>query len=380
MVVPLKSAIYGLIKPEITCGDEEMQKTALHDLHEKMGGKIVDFNGWALPVQFSGIVNEHIHTRTQASLFDCSHMGEYVVKGADAIEAYSREIISDLSKIPVGRCRYGAVLNDAAGILDDLITFRMSEDELYVVTNAGPLEQITDRFCSNNPGMTHVSYETAKIDIQGPMARECALKAGFGTAESLKYFNATWTHWEGHRILLSRTGYTGELGYELFMDNDLAETIWQRFYEMDCVELAGLGARDTLRTEVGYALSGQDFNDAITPLEANMAPFVDWDKDFVGKQALRELRESNDYPVLTPIKTNSRRSPRHNFEVHNEGRAVGIVTTGTFGPSVGHGIGYARIPQELSAPETALTAGPKNLEIETCTAPFYSDGTCRLKL
>lgn len=357
-----------------------MQKTALHGLHEKLGGKIVDFNGWALPLQFSGIVKEHTHTRTQASLFDCSHMGEYIVKGAAAIDAYSKEIISDLSRIPVGRCRYGAILNETAGILDDLITFRMSEDELYVVTNAGPLAHVTDRFCSGNPGMTHVSYETAKIDIQGPLARECALKIGFKAAESLKYFNATWTEWEGHLILLSRTGYTGELGYELFMDNDLAETVWQRFYELDCVELAGLGARDTLRTEVGYALSGQDFDDTITPLEANMASFIDWDTEFVGKEALAKQRDTNQYSVLTPIKTESRRSPRHDFEVVYQGAAVGAVTTGTFGPSVGHGIGYARIPQELSAPGTALTAGPKRLEIETCAAPFYTDGTCRAKL
>ena len=357
-----------------------MQKTALHDLHEKLGGKIVDFNGWALPLQFAGIVKEHEHTRTKASLFDCSHMGEYLVKGTDAIDAFSREIISDLSKIPVGRCRYGALLSEAGGIMDDLITFRMAEDELYVVTNAGPLEHVTERLCAKNPGITHVSYDTSKIDIQGPLARECALKAGFKPAESLKYFNATWTDWEGHRVLIARTGYTGELGYELFVDNSLAETVWERFYEMDGVELAGLGARDTLRAEVGYGLSGQVFNENVTPLEANMGAFIDWDTEFVGKEALSKQRDENNYSVLTPIKTDNRRSPRHDFEVHHEGAVVGTVTTGTFGPSVGHGIGYARIPQSLSAPGTALTAGPKNLEIQTCTAPFYASGTCRTKL
>lgn len=356
-----------------------MDKTALHDIHVKNGGKIVDFNGWALPVQFTGIVHEHNHTRTQASLFDCSHMGEYVVKGSGAIEAYSREITSDLGKIPIGRCRYGAILNESGGILDDLITFRMAEDELYVVTNAGPLDSVTDRFCSNNPGMTHVSYETSKIDIQGPLARECVLKAGFDAAETLKYFNATWTEWEGNPVLLSRTGYTGELGYELFMENDLAETIWNRFADMDCVGLAGLGARDTLRTEVGYGLSGQDFDDTITPLEANMAPFIDWDTEFVGKEALVKKRDDNDYGVLVAIKTDSRRSQRHGFDVQHDGATVGVVTTGTFGPSVGHGIGFARVPQSLAEPGTRLTCGPKKLEITTCAIPFYKDGTCRAK-
>lgn len=357
-----------------------MQKTALFDTHEKLGGKVVDFNGWALPVQFTGIVKEHIHTRTAASLFDCSHMGEYVVKGADAITKFSDQIISDISKLPFGRCRYGALLNEKGGILDDLITFRMAEEELYVVTNAGPLEHVTEIFCADNPGMTHVSYETAKIDIQGPNARQHALAAGFKEVETLKYFNAVWTTWEGHRVLLSRTGYTGELGYELFMENDLAETVWNRFYEMDGVELAGLGARDTLRTEVGYGLSGQDFNDTITPLEANMESFIEWDTDFIGKEALAKQRDENTYSVLTPIKTSSRRAPRHDFVVQQDGNNVGTVTTGTFGPSVEHGIGYARIPQNLATPGTKLFAGPKQLEIEVTTAPFYTDGTCRIKL
>lgn len=357
-----------------------MQKTALFDAHERLGGKVVDFNGWALPVQFTGIVKEHIHTRTAASLFDCSHMGEYVVKGKDAIRKYDNQIISDIFKLPVGRCRYGALLNQSGGILDDLITFRMAEDELYVVTNAGPLEHVTEIFCADNPGMTHVSYETAKIDIQGPKARDHALAAGFKDVEALKYFNALWTTWEGHRVLLSRTGYTGELGYELFMDNDLAETVWNRFHEMDGVELAGLGARDTLRTEVGYGLSGQDFNDSITPLEANMAPFIEWDTDFIGKDALVKQRDDNTYSVLVPIKTNSRRAPRHDFIVEHEGTEIGTVTTGTFGPSVEHGVGYARIPKQYATPGTTLTAGPKQLEIEVSTAPFYTNGTCRIKI
>ena len=357
-----------------------MHKTALFNIHESLGGKIVDFNGWALPIQFAGIVKEHAQTRANASLFDCSHMGEYTVKGFDAIETFSKEIISDLTKIPVGRCRYGALLTESAGIIDDLITFRMAEDELYVVTNAGPLDIVTERLCANNPGMRNVSFETSKIDIQGPKARECALKAGFKDTEALKYFNAVWTEWEGQRILLARTGYTGELGYELFMPNDLAEKVWNRFQEMDCVEAAGLGARDTLRTEVGYGLSGQDFNTDYTPLESNMQPFIDWDTDFVGKDALVAQRDSNTHDVLVPIQTSSRKSPRHGFELFDGEQVVGEVTTGTFGPSVCFGIGFARVPQSLSSAGTKLTVGPKKIDVEVSTIPFYADGTCRMKL
>ncbi len=356
-----------------------MHKTPLYDEHLRIGGKIVDFNGWMLPVQFAGIVKEHIHTRTQVSLFDCSHMGEYLVKGQDAIAKYGREIISDLSKIPVGRCRYGAILNEQGGILDDLISFRMAADELYVVTNAGPLDAVTERFCAKNPGMKHVSFETAKIDVQGPRAQEIVLKAGFAAAKSLSYFNATWTTWEGHQVLLSRTGYTGELGYELFMANDLSVKMWRRFLELG-VEPAGLGARDTLRTEVGYNLSGQDFDNTITPLEANMESFIAWDTEFVGKAALMKQRDAGNYARLVGVVTHSKQKPQHNFEVQHDGNAVGIVTSGTFGPSLGHGVGLARVPESLSKPGTRLSCGARGLDIEVASIPFYKEGTCRAKL
>jgi aminomethyltransferase len=356
-----------------------MHKTPLYDEHLRIGGKIVEFNGWALPVQFAGIVKEHLHTRTQVSLFDCSHMGEYIVKGQDAIAKYDREIISDVSKIPLGRCRYGAILNEQGGILDDLITFRMAADELYVVTNAGPLEAVTERFCAKNPGMKHISYETAKIDVQGPRAQEIVLKAGFSAAKTLPYFNATWTTWEGHKVLFSRTGYTGELGYELFMANDLAVKMWQRFLELG-VEPAGLGARDTLRTEVGYNLSGQDFDATITPLEANMESFIAWDTEFIGKAALIKKRDAGNYSRLVGIVTHSKQKPQHGFQVRYGGDVVGEVTSGTFGPSLSHGVGLARVPLALSAPGTKLTCGPRALEIEVSPIPFYKKGTCRAKV
>ncbi len=337
-----------------------MHHTPLYEELKKSNGKIVDFNGWALPVQFTGIVKEHLHTREAASLFDCSHMGEYSVKGHVAIELFNKEVITDVTRIPVGRCRYGALLNEDGGIVDDLITFRMSEDELYVVTNAGPLEHVTERLCKNNPGMENVSFETAKIDVQGPVSRELLLRAGLSEAETLPYFKAVWTTWEGHPLLLSRTGYTGELGYELFMGNDLAPAVWNRFLEMEECEPAGLGARDTLRTEVCYALSGQDIDATVTPLESAMASFIDWDSEFVGRAALEAQRDGDAYSVLVPIRTDGRRAPRHDFEITHDGSSVGTVTSGTFGPSVGHGVGLARVPKSQSEPGTVLQAGPKD--------------------
>lgn len=357
-----------------------MNRTPLYDEHTRLGGKIVDFNGWALPVQFTGIVQEHLHTRSKASLFDCSHMGEYRVIGAEAIEKFNREVMSDIAAIPVGRCRYGAILNEAGGIVDDIITFRMAEDELYVVTNAGPLEHVTARLQKDNPGLQHVSYETAKIDVQGPLARDKVLAAGFDAAKTLKYFNATWTTWEGTQVLLSRTGYTGELGYELFLPNDYAEQLWNTFLGMEDVEPAGLGARDTLRTEVGYNLSGQDFDESVSPLEASMESFVAWDQEFVGAAAVKAKRASEDYAVQVAVASPDRRAPRHDFEVYDGETLVGKVTSGTFGPSVGHGVGLARVDQRCAYPGSKLTAGARRLPLTVVELPFYKNGTCRMKV
>lgn len=363
-----------------TPGGGFMRKTPLYDEHCSRGAKMVEFKGWSMPIQFKGIVHEHLHTRSKVSLFDCSHMGEFRITGRQAIAKFSHLVISDALNIPVGRCRYGAMLNEAGGIVDDVIAFRLGEEELYVVNNAGPVEAVSGLIRAHCPDAEHLSAATAKIDVQGPGSRAALLDTGFSEARTLKYFNACWSEWEGHKILLSRTGYTGELGYELYLPTDLAPAMWQLLLELEDVEPAGLGARDTLRTEMGYDLSGQDVDGAVTPLEAGMDAFIAWDTDFIGKDALLAQRERGGYAVKAGIRTQDRRAPRPGFEVRLHGEIVGTVTSGTFGPSVGHGIGYARLPETLAEPGNKLTAGPKNITIETVDLPFYKNGTCRAKL
>ena len=224
--------------------------------------------------------------------------------------------------------------------------------------------------------VSDVSDETAKIDIQGPIARDILVNEILECA-SLKYYQARHAKWKGVDIVLARTGYTGELGYELFVPNGIAVDLWRRLLSYPDVKPAGLGARDTLRTEMCYGLSGQDFDESRTPLEAGMASFIAWDKEFVGRDALIAKRDAGGYPVLAPIKTGDRRAPRHGFDVTHDGEVVGVVTSGTFGPSVGHGVGFAYVPESLAKPGTKLTAGPKDLEIETTTIPIYTAGTCR---
>lgn len=353
-----------------------MLQTPLHGEHVSLGGKIVDFNGWALPVQYTGIVKEHTHTRTSASVFDCSHMAEFRIRGDDAVRAYSDLICSDPAKLRVGRSKYGALLNESGGIIDDIITMKLADDDLFVVTNAGPRERVAEIFSRAGEGVEDVTDETAKIDIQGPLARDVLIRQ-LPMAAELKYFEIRHAEWNGEAILASRTGYTGEMGFELFVPNALAVPLWRALLAYDEVEPAALGARDTLRTEVGYALSGQDFDETRTPLQAGMEQFVAWDTDFIGKEALSRQRDAGGYPQLAAIASVDRRAPRHNFELRRDGTPVGVVTSGTFGPSVGHGIGLAYLEADCLTPGTKLEAGPRGLEVSVVELPFYSNGTCR---
>jgi aminomethyltransferase len=349
-----------------------MQQTALFEVYE------VDFHGWALPVQFEGIVAEHLHTRSKAGLFDCSHMGEFVLKGQAAIEGLESLLYSDLKSLRAGLCRYSAILNERGGIIDDCVALRLSEDELYLVTNAGPLEEVA-ALLAPFPGVTNVSGETAKLDLQGPASRDVLLQAGFDVVKDLAYWNGARTTWRGTDILITRAGYTGELGYEIFVPNALGPELWRALLEYPEVAPCGLGARDTLRTEVGYPLNGEDLSPDLTPLECGMERFIKWEKDFPGKDRMVAQRDSGACHVLVGIKTADRRAPRHGMELTLNGQPAGVVTSGTFGPSVGTGVGLARVPREASAPGTQLLAGPRALPVEVAEIPVYKQGTCRIK-
>ncbi len=356
-----------------------MRQTPLYGEYAAHGGKAVDFHGWALPVQFTGIIQEHLHTRSKAGLFDCSHMGEFLLTGEAAIRGFDRMVFGDMISLKPGRCRYTGILNERAGIIDDCVGLKLSENELYVVTNAGPLEKVSAMILGACPGAVDLSDATAKLDVQGPLAREVLLSLGFDAIAPLAYWTGIRTRWRDAELLITRAGYTGELGYEIYMPNALAPELWRVLAAHPDVAPCGLGARDTLRTEMGYPLNGEDVTESITPLEAGMERFIAWDKDFIGKSILEEQRVRGCHSVLVAIRSASRQAPRHGFEVKHEGQVVGEVTSGTFGPSVGCGVGLARVPQAVAAPGTKLAAGPRDLVIEVAEMPVYTGGTCRRK-
>jgi aminomethyltransferase len=353
-----------------------MRKTPLYDEHVALDAKVVDFHGWALPVQYTGIVQEHLHTRSQVTLFDTCHMGEFLVRGRDRIAAFDNLWCGDASSLALGRCRYGVFLNTAGGIIDDTIVMRLAEDELYVVTNAGPLDAVSALLTSSEARAEDLSEATAKIDVQGPQSRDVLTTLGFKDAATLAYYRACRSRWREFDIVLSRTGYTGELGYEIYLPVEAAVPLWRALLKVDGVLPAGLGARDTLRTEMGYTLSGQDFDETRTPLEANLARFIKWDKDFVGREALVAQRNTA-HDLLVGLRTPDRRAPRHGFEIARDGSTVGIVTSGTFGPSVGHGIGLGYLPKDFPKDAAGLNAGPRDLPVALAVLPFYTAGTSR---
>ncbi len=354
-----------------------MRRTPLFDEYAACGAKITDFHGWSLPIQFSGIIAEHQHTRRRAGLFDCSHMGEFILRGDAAIRAFDRMVISDMVSLKPGRCRYTAILNDRGSIVDDCVGLRLAADELYLVTNAGPLKRLAALL--GGPGVENVSDATAKLDLQGPASRQVLLDIGLRDIASLGYWTGRRCAWKGKELIATRAGYTGELGYELFTPAEHASALWRALIAHPAVLPCGLGARDTLRMEMCYPLYGQDITEDTTPLEAGMDRFIAWESEFPGKAALLAQRDGGCARRLTPIVSDTRQAPRHGFEVRHNGEPVGVVTSGGFGPSVERGIGLAYVPPAFAAPGTRLTVGPRAVPVTTAEAPVYRHGTCRMR-
>ena len=354
-----------------------MQYTPLSGEYERHGGKVVDFHGWGLPVQFRGILEEHRWVRQQAGVFDCSHMAEFVIRGADNIRSFSNLVIGDLTNLAVGRCRYTALLNASGGILDDGVALRLSPEELFLVTNAGTHDAVSAWLQRHIPEIEDISGDMAKIDVQGPRALQTLLKLGFAGMETMSFWAGRRCQWQGMDMVVTRAGYTGELGYELFVPNNGAVALWRALMALPEIMPCGLGARDTLRTEMGYPLSGQDVDETRTPVEAGLNRFIAWDTEFPGKPVLEKQRESGAHDTLVALRSMDKRAPRHGFELRHDGGVVGVVTSGTFGPSVGYGIGLGYVPAALARPGLQLEAGPRALPVVIETLPFYKQATGR---
>ena len=244
-------------------------RTPLYDRHVALGARMVDFAGWEMPVQYAGILAEHEHTRTRASLFDTCHMSEFRVWSARAEDILRKAVACNIEGLAEGRCRYGFLLNGQGGVLDDLICYRIQFEEFMVVANAGTRERDAEVLEERLQGAVFedISDEMAKIDLQGPAALEALNAASDGSAGSIPYYGFRYMMVAGIDTLVSRTGYTGELGYELYAPTYRIGALWDALLELEGVEPAGLGARDTLRLEMGYPLYGHEMDETVTPVE-----------------------------------------------------------------------------------------------------------------
>ncbi|MDO5536105.1 MAG: glycine cleavage system aminomethyltransferase GcvT [Desulfovibrionaceae bacterium] len=356
----------------------DILSTPLTAWHEAHGAKMAPFAGWNMPIQYEGILAEHKHTRESASVFDICHMGEFLISGPGAQEALMKAVSHSLANLAEGRCRYGFILNEQGGVLDDCIIYHLGPDYFMVVVNAACCEQDFNVLKSRLAGLKveDISERTAKIDLQGPKAVEVMEDFLGEDLHDLGYFAFRYTTWQGSKMMVSRTGYTGELGYELYIDASRAVDLWEGLLGDARVRPAGLGARDTLRMESGLALYGHELDTEHTPVEAGMGIMMKSEADYVGRAGLAAVREK-----LLPLELDGRRAPRHGDSIELDGKVVGRVTSGTFAPSLNRAIAFAWVKAEAADAGSYEVVTPRaRLAAKTVSLPFYKQGTARTKL
>lgn len=355
-----------------------MNKTPLHAEHLKLGAKMTPFGGWDMPLQYTGIVKEHMQTRTKVGLFDICHMGEFEVQGEHAATALGKVLTCAPESIPVGKCRYGMMLNEKGAAIDDVITYRLKEDKFMLVVNAatrwGDFEHL-QKHLGDLCGLKDCSDELGKLDIQGPQSPE-VLKDVLGfDLSSLKYFE--WTNFQNG--IISRTGYTGEWGVEIYCPVSEVVGLWNKFLAHEVVEPIGLGARDTIRLECGMSLYGHELDDQTPVLFCGVDRFVKWDTEFIGRSALEPLRENPEYKMIG-LKSPNKSAPRAGEKVLLDDEIVGEVTSGSLSPCLEVGIALARVKASAAEKkEFAIDKGRRQAPVLATDIPFYV-GTARKKI
>ena len=323
-----------------------MPVSALHSTHEDAGARFTDFGGWTMPVQYSGVIDEHTAVRSGVGVFDVSHLGRFEVRGPGATDVLRRELCNDIAKVAPGRAQYTMALNDRGGVEDDIIVWRLEDDRFWVMPNGTNSDEIVARFTDSAPdgvSVGDIRDATSLLAVQGPAAAE-AVEAVIGAMPGR--FRVIEAEFGGESIIAAGTGYTGERGAEICVPDALAADLWDALVAAGAMP-CGLGARDTLRLEMGYPLWGQDLDEDTTPLEAGLGWVVAWDHDFVGREALEGQRESLT-KALVAFTTEGRAIPRNGYRLAADD-AEGAVTSGNFSPILGHGIGMGYVSPPLDA-------------------------------
>ncbi len=364
----------------------ELKKTPLNDAHRRLGGKMVDFGGWDMPVQYTaGVIEEHMRTRTAAGLFDVSHMGEIWGEGPDAIAFVNRITTNDVTKLVDGQAHYSALTNENGGVVDDLLVYRFGPEKLLLVVNAATTEKdwewITSRKKDDDDlKLTNASSDFCQIAVQGPNALAILQKLTDTDLDPIKYYWFTTGKVDGVDAIISRTGYTGEDGFEVYAKPEFAEQLWNklleagRFGESDGILPAGLAARNTLRLESSMSLYGHELGDDISPLEAGLGWITKLQKgDFVGRDALAEQKEKGLTRKLVGFEMIDRGIARDGFDVFVGDQKVGVVTSASPAPYLKKNIGLAFVPPEFAniGQEIKIDVRGKLLTAAVIETPFY---------
>jgi aminomethyltransferase len=362
-------------------------RTPLHGEHAALNAKLVPFAGYEMPVQYpSGITAEHHAVRNTAGLFDVSHMGEFYVRGERALDFVQYVTTNDVSKLEMGQAQYSTLLNHDGKLLDDLIVYRYPGFYMLVVNGANKdkdwrwVSQFAAEF---GVELTDHTDDIALLALQGPNAQRILAKLTAADLDSIRYYHFAEGEVDGVPAVISRTGYTGEDGFELYVPADRAPRLWRRLLEAgaeDGVLPTGLGCRDSLRLEMGYALYGNDLDEDTSPLEAGLGWVVKPDKgDFVGRDAVLRVKEQGVRRRLVGFRLKERGFPRHGYPVSVDGSEAGIVTSGTLSPTLGQGIGMAYVPAGSAKPGTEIGIVIRNTAIpaEVVRPPFHTGGTVR---
>jgi len=366
---------------------EALQRTPLYDEHVAAGAKMVPFAGYEMPVQYpAGIIAEHKLVRSSAGLFDVSHMGEFEIRGGDALGFVNYVTTNDASKLAVGQAQYSVICNENGTCVDDCIVYRFADHYMMVVNasnRAKDFDWITryaDRFGTQ---VIDRSDEIALLALQGPKSPEILARLTDVPLGDIAYYHFAEGEVAGRPAIISRTGYTGEDGFELYIDAADAVTVWRSVLEAGAPEgLApiGLGARDSLRLEMGYALYGNDITEDDTPLEAGLGWVTKLDKpDFIGKDALVAQKQAGVRRRLIGFILKDRGFPRHGYEVRAGGEPAGEVTSGTVSPMLEKGIGMAYVPTEFSKPgsQIEIVVRDRAMPAEVVRTPFYTEGSIK---
>lgn len=360
-----------------------MKKTPLYDRHLALGATMIEFGGWAMPVQYTSVIDEHRNTRTRAGLFDVCHMGEIEIRGPQALDLLQRVMSRNLAGQQVGEMKLSAITNEKGGFIDDVTVYRRGEEHYMVVTNAatkdGDLTWIQkagkDRGYSK-AFVTDITDATGKADIQGPLSQKILSEIVEGDLGALRFYHAVETRVAGIRALVSRSGYTGEDGFEVYTEAARIGEIWDLLMHVGDphgLKPAGLGARDTLRLEAGMMLFGHELCHTVTPFEVVYGWVTDLEKEFIGRDALVKQKEEGVRRKLVGFELIDRGIARHGYPVYAGGEKIGEVTSGSFSPSLGKALGLAFVPVKHKEPGTELKIEIRSQRVKAkvVALPFY---------